>query len=128
MKIQLYWLMTILLLSSKFSNAQSSKEQHPKSYNQLSGLTDQQKLKELVSRHSGTYQFRVTKEDYIPIQSLTILDTVVNNRQLETSLSFQLDEYTWLFIPSYSIIESETFDPLDPVVYITTPQDSESNK
>lgn len=118
MKNFLYLVVTIILSSSSFCNAQIVKNQNPTSVVQLSVLSDQQKLKELVSIHQGTYQLRVSKENYAPVLNLALLNTVINSRQQATNILFELDEFTHVFIPSATTIESETFVPLETIIYI----------
>ncbi len=127
MKHQLLLIVAINLSFSHFSSAQSPKEHYPESYSQLSGLSDQQKLKELVSIHQGTYQLRVTNENYAPVLSLIILETIINSRQQTASVTFEIDEFTRVFIPSIAAIDDDTFTPLQTIVYDIAPESDELN-
>ena len=127
MKNLLYPLVAILLSFPSYSSAQIIKEQHPTSTVQLSGLSDQQKLKELVSIHKGTYQMRVSNEDYAPVLNLALFETILNSRQQATNISIEIDEFTRVFIPSATIIESKTFVALKTIVYLSGPTNAEMN-
>lgn len=121
MKNLLYPLTAIILSFPTYCNAQVTKTENPKSVIQLSGLSDQQKLKELVSIHQGTYQLSVSNENYAPVLTLDLLESVINSRQQATNVSIELDEFTHLFIPSFNTIENETFLPLETIIYPTGP-------
>lgn len=112
-------MVAIILSSPSFCNAQIAKQQHPTSVVQFSGLSDQRQLKELVSIHQGTYQLRVSNQNYAPILNLALLDTVINSRQQVTNVSFELDEFTRVFIPSFATIGNDLFIPLQTIIYIT---------
>ena len=92
MKNLLYPLTAIILSFPTYCNAQISKTEYPKSVIQLSGLSDQQKLKELVSIHQGTYQLSVSNENYAPVLTLDLLESVINSRQQATNVSIELDD------------------------------------
>jgi hypothetical protein len=121
MKNLLYPLTAIILSFPTYCNAQINKTEYPKSVIQLSGLSDQQKLKELVSIHQGTYQLSVSNENYAPVLTLDLLESVINSRQQATNVSIELDEFTHLFIPSFNAIENEIFVPLKTIIYPTNP-------
>lgn len=128
MKNLLYLLVATLVLPSIYSSAQTTKEQYPTSSIQLSGLTDQQRLKELVSTYNGTYQLRISQNDYAPLQSVALLDLVLDSREQNTSISLVVDEFTTLFIPSFTSIEDELFVPLVTIVYLSNPTSNEMSE
>lgn len=103
------------------ANAQTSKQQHVTSETLLIGLSEQQKLKELISLNQGTYQLRVSNVNYAPLLTYALLETVLASRQQDTNTILQIDEYTKLYIPSTTSILSETFVPLETIVYTTDP-------
>ena len=123
----LLYILTVIISSSSYCNAQNAKQQYPTSNIQLTGLSDQQRLKELVSVHQGTYQVRVSKVNYAPIMNLTLLETVINSREQDVNVSIEIDEFTRVFIPSNATIESENFLPLETVVYLLGPTNVETN-
>lgn len=128
MKNLLYLLVAILLSPSLYSSAQTTKEQHPTSNIQLSGLSDQQRLKELVSMYNGTYQLRISNEAYAPLQSVALLDLVLDSREQNTYISISLDEFTTLFIPSLTSIDDDFFVPLDTIIYLSDPTSIEMSE
>lgn len=83
-----------------------------KPLNQTSHTSQNQNPKE------GTYQFRVYKEDYMPLVSKDILASIDEKRKQNESVVIKLDEYTELFIPSINEINSTEFQNLEPIKFI----------
>lgn len=117
----LYIIAAILVSSTSLSFAQESKGQHPESFIQFSGLSDQQKLKELVSIHQGTYQLIISNENYAPLLNLGLFETISTGRQQSANVLIEIDEFTKVFIPSQDTIESEQFVSLETIIYNTDP-------
>ena len=113
-----FYLIAVVFLSVSYSGqAQTSKTEHPTLNTQINSLSDQAKLKDLMSIHTGTYQFRVSVEGYYPLARLDILETVANQRLENTDQLINVDEHTKLFIPSYSKIQDPSFVPLEQMIY-----------
>lgn len=120
MKISTLSCLIVLFTTVNFvSNAQTNtaKSEHPVMNSQLDGLSDQAKLKDLVSIHAGTYQFRVSIESYYPLARLDILETVANQRLDNEDQLLIIDEHTKLYIPSYAVINDPSFTPLEQMIY-----------
>ena len=70
---------------------------------------------------------RVSNEDYAPVLNLALFETILNSRQQDTNISIEIDEFTRVFIPSATIIESKTFVALKTIVYLSGPTNAEMN-
>ncbi|MFK7784825.1 MAG: hypothetical protein AB8B56_06910 [Crocinitomicaceae bacterium] len=109
----------VFLSFSCFGQTNTPKTEHALLNTHFGNLTDQEKLKDLVSIHDGTYQLRVTNANYSPLLTLETLTLVSENRLQNTNQVFSIDSHTTLYLPSFDQIESESFTDLETVVYLS---------
>ncbi|MDG1334036.1 MAG: hypothetical protein P8P74_16995 [Crocinitomicaceae bacterium] len=86
---------------------------------QSDGMSDQQRLKELVSIHDGTYQIRVSDEDHSPLLTVELFDLILSSREQDIDVILDINQHTKIFLPSASLLESNSFTPMETLIYVS---------
>lgn len=81
--------------------------------------SEKAKLNNLLTELEGSYQFQITKLDYKPVLSVELLENIKNSRTEGQDIYLDIDEYTKLFIPSKSTMNSNNFKKLERIIYIS---------
>lgn len=106
---------TSIAYSQKNNNppAQENKTAIELSNNSIDSKT---KFTSLMNDLDGTFQFQIKKQDYRPLLTIEILESIRDSRKISEDIYLELDEYIKVFIPSSNKINSIDFVSLDQFV------------
>lgn len=108
-----------VLLCAGATNAQSSIK-NPNDKTSLAVKKNQYESRELMAELAGTYQIKVINSSVVPALSNQDLHDIKNARKEDETVVLSRSESIKFVIPSYSEINSSTYQPLESVVYINS--------
>lgn len=73
----------------------------------------------LYAELEGTFQFKSIKADYKLLLSLELLQTIKNSRDNSSTIYIDINEYMKVMIPSKNDINSNHFEKLELITYIS---------
>ncbi len=109
----------ILIFSAFLSFSQEKNNFVKKTEQDPNSLSNKEFFKQRRDELLGTYQFRVTKDDFHVIITPEIITMVEENRMPESDYQVFISENVYLFVPSFQTIEDPNFEPLPLIEYVS---------